>query len=74
MRSAVILVLISISVLAANLAHAQHASIPAPVIPEGFGVNIHFTDPMPGEMERLAESGLRWVRMDVTWDATEKER
>jgi hypothetical protein len=42
-----------------------------PVIPDGFGVNIHFTDPQPGEMKMLAESGVRWVRMDFKWDLTE---
>jgi hypothetical protein len=46
-------------------------SAPVPVIPDGFGVNIHFTDPQPGEMKMLAESGVRWVRMDFKWDLTE---
>ena len=44
-----------------------------PPIPEGFGVNIDFTDPRPGEMKMLAEAGFRWVRMDLKWEATEKE-
>ena len=44
-----------------------------PVIPEGFGVNIDFTDPLPGEMKMISEGGFRWVRMDLKWDATEKE-
>jgi hypothetical protein len=42
------------------------------VIPEGFGVNIDFTDPRPGEMAMLSQSGMRWVRMDLKWDETEK--
>ncbi|MCW1735065.1 cellulase family glycosylhydrolase [Anaerorudis cellulosivorans] len=45
-----------------------------PVIPQGFGVNIHFTDARPGEMEMLAAAGVKWIRMDFTWDATERER
>ncbi len=45
-----------------------------PVIPDGFGVNIDFTDPQPGEVKMLADGGFRWVRMDLKWDATEKER
>ena len=44
-----------------------------PVIPDGFGVNIDFTDARPGEMKMLAEAGFRWVRMDLKWDATERE-
>jgi hypothetical protein len=44
-----------------------------PVIPEGFGVNIDFTDPRAGEIKMLSEAGFRWVRMDLKWDATERE-
>jgi polysaccharide biosynthesis protein PslG len=43
------------------------------VAPEGFGVNIDFTDPRPGETKMISEGGFRWVRMDLKWDATEKE-
>ena len=45
----------------------------APVIPDGFGVNIDFTDPRPGEIKMLSEGGFRWVRIDLPWDATETE-
>jgi hypothetical protein len=38
------------------------------------GVNIHFTDPKPGDLEMLAEAGFRWVRTDLHWAATEKTR
>ena len=37
-------------------------------------MNIHFTDPQPGEMKMIAAAGFRWVRMDLKWDATERER
>jgi hypothetical protein len=43
-------------------------------IPKGLGVNIHFTDPKPGEIKMIAEAGFRWVRMDFKWDATEHKR
>jgi hypothetical protein len=46
----------------------------APAVPEGLGVNIHFTDARPGEMKLLAASGLRWVRMDFTWSRIEKAK
>ncbi|MGH9404507.1 MAG: beta-1,4-xylanase [Terriglobia bacterium] len=42
-----------------------------PPIPENLGVNIHFTDPQPGEMKELAAGGFRWVRMDLNWAGTE---
>ncbi len=40
----------------------------------GLGVNIHFTDPRPGEIKMIAGAGFRWIRMDFKWDATERER
>jgi polysaccharide biosynthesis protein PslG len=46
--------------------------LPGPVVPEGIGVNIHFTDHQPGEMEMLAQAGFKWVRMDFAWNATER--
>lgn len=45
-----------------------------PVVPDGFGVNIHFTDPKPGEMKQLANAGFKWVRMDLHWGGTEREK
>jgi hypothetical protein len=38
----------------------------------GLGVNIHFTDPQPGEIKMIADAGFRWVRMDFVWEETEK--
>ena len=46
----------------------------AAAIPQGLGVNIHFTDPQPGEVKMIADAGFRWVRMDFKWDITERER
>ena len=50
------------------------AGLPDATLPNPLGVNIHFTDPRPGEMEMLAQGGFRWVRMDFGWESTEKER
>ncbi len=46
----------------------------APNFLNGLGVNIHFTDPRPGEIKMIADAGFRRVRMDFKWDATETER
>jgi hypothetical protein len=40
----------------------------------GLGVNIHFTDPQPGEIKMIAAAGFRWVRKDFVWAETEKAR
>ena len=50
------------------------AQIPVdPAVPESLGVNIHFTDARPGEMEMLAGAGLRWIRTDLIWAHTERQ-
>ena len=55
-------------------ARAQiHPSLPEPGTLDGLGVNIHFTEPQPGELEMIRTVGFRWVRMDFTWAATERE-
>ena len=38
---------------------AAAAELPGLVVPDGLGVNIHFTDPRPGEMEMLREQVRR---------------
>ena len=48
--------------------------LPSPTVPDGLGVNIHFTDARPGEMEMLAAAGFRFVRMDFGWQATERAK
>ena len=75
MRSRVLAAAIFSAFLAAVScgARAQAATPPSPVVPEGLGVNIHFTDPKPGEMKMLAEGGFRIVRMDFGWGGTERE-
>jgi hypothetical protein len=67
-------------VLFSGCASSAHTSGPwpsdtsAPAIPEGLGVNIHFTNPDAGEVKMLAAAGFQWVRMDFVWKQTEHER
>jgi hypothetical protein len=56
----------------AAIASRAATSLPGPNVPDGLGVNIHFTDPRPGEIDMLAAAGFRWVRMDFSWEATER--
>jgi hypothetical protein len=53
---------------------ADPGAIPSGPIPEQFGVNIHFTEGRPGEMDMLATAGFRWVRMDFAWNGTERQQ
>jgi len=60
-------------VTAKDCTFAPQSTSASPDIPNGFGVNIDFTDPRPGEIKMLSEAGFHWVRMDLVWEATEKE-
>ncbi|MBN1851959.1 MAG: hypothetical protein JW829_04515 [Pirellulales bacterium] len=70
----IIITLAMITPISRLVAADAHRSLPPPGQIAGLGVNIHFTDPRPGEVEMLAAGGFRWVRMDFTWSATERER
>jgi hypothetical protein len=48
--------------------------LPNGPLPDGLGVNIHFTSPQTGEMKMLAEGGFTWVRMDYDWNRVEYEK
>ncbi len=50
------------------------SSLPERVVPEPFGVNIHFTRALPGELSLLSAAGFGWVRMDMTWNIVEQEQ
>src|SRR5438270_13822769 len=51
-----------------------YADLPSTPLPNGIGVNIHFTDPRPGEMEMLAAAGFKWLRMDLGWSGIERNK
>lgn len=57
-----------------NLSYRERFPLPDATVPNGWGVNIHFTDPQPGEMEKMAALGIKWVRMDLFWSHVEKEK
>jgi hypothetical protein len=57
----------------ASQAATPHRSLPAIGSLDGLGVNIHFTEPKPGELEMIAAAGFRWIRMDFAWGATERK-
>jgi len=47
-------------------------ALPPPVVPQPFGVNIHFTGAPARDLDGLAAGGFGWVRMDFVWDHIEK--
>jgi hypothetical protein len=63
---------LSIALFLSALAHAQPTALPGPTIPEGFGVNIHFTNAPAEELQALGTSGVRFIRMDFSWGRVER--
>ena len=53
---------------------AQVPPLPDLGIPDGFGVNIHFTSAGADELRALGESGARFVRMDFSWGRVERAK
>lgn len=51
-----------------------HPSPPAQGSLDGLGVQFRIADPKPGELEILAASGCKWVRLELNWAATEREK
>ena len=54
-----------------GLSFVQQAAAPQKIW-QGFGVNIHFTEPGPGEIDLLRASGVDYIRTDFNWELTEK--
>jgi len=50
------------------------AEIPAPIIPAGVGVNIHFVTGHQRDLDLIAEAGFKFIRMDFGWAAIETKK
>jgi hypothetical protein len=52
---------------------AAAATLPELKIPDGFGVNIHFTGE-PKDLDLIAEAGFKFIRMDFSWSGIERTK
>lgn len=50
------------------------ADLPAPVLPAGVGVNIHFNRGHETDLDLIAAAGIKVVRMDLGWAGIERQR
>ena len=48
-------------------------SLPGLAIPDGFGVNIHFTG-LPHDLHMISEAGFKFIRMDLAWSRVEQTK
>ena len=63
----------SFFLLTFNFSAAHAATLPELKIPNGFGVNIHFTGE-PKDLDLIAEAGFKFIRMDLSWSGIEREK
>jgi len=59
--------------LLCGVASRAPGAVPRLVVPEGFGVNIHFTGE-PQDLDLIRDGGFRWIRMDLSWSGVEREK
>jgi hypothetical protein len=50
------------------------SEIPELILPAGVGVNIHFTRGHERDLDLIAAAGFRFVRMDFSWEGTERTK
>lgn len=57
------------------IATPSTGAVPLPelTVPNGFGVNIHFRGE-PHDLDLIADTGFKFIRMDLTWRAIEKKK
>jgi hypothetical protein len=70
MRSFWLTASVSLAVVCACIA----ADVPAPILPQGVGVNIHFTRGHERDLDLIAAAGCKFVRMDFSWAGTERKK
>jgi hypothetical protein len=53
---------------------ALSSEFPSPVVPDGLGVNIHFTGEPARDLDMIQADGFKFIRMDFAWQSIEKEK
>ena len=68
-------ILITVFILLSLLILPSGGAKPLPqlMVPNGFGVNIHFTG-NPKDLDMIADAGFKFIRMDLTWTSVEREK
>lgn len=56
------------------IATATADELPKLMLPEGVGVNIHFTRGRERDLDMIEAAGFKFIRMDLTWDSIEREK
>jgi hypothetical protein len=57
-----------------SLPITRAADLPELVLPQGAGVNIHFTRGHTQDLDMIAAAGFKFIRMDFSWGGTERKK
>lgn len=68
------LVLLASTLVAAVHAAGPPRAIPELLLPQGVGVNIHFTRGHERDLDLIAAGGFKFIRMDFGWGGTERRK
>ena len=71
MTEALLILLVAVALLCSV---AAAADIPSPTIPDGLGVNIHFTGEPARDLDMIQAGGWKFIRMDFAWSSIEKQK
>ena len=50
------------------------SQLPSARVPDGLGVNIHFTGAPARDLDMIQAAGFRFIRMDFNWERVEKQK
>jgi polysaccharide biosynthesis protein PslG len=57
-----------------SLSGAPSPDLPQLILPQGAGVNIHFTRGHERDLDLIAAAGFKFIRMDFGWGGTERRK
>ena len=69
----VLMLVFIVAVVVFSPAAIDAEPLPGPAIPDGFGVNIHFTG-LPRDLKMIADAGFKFIRMDLVWSRIEQSK
>ena len=65
---------ILMALIGTGVGAAVGSGLPPVVVPDCLGVNIHFTGAEREQVDKIAEEGFRFIRMDFSWVHIEKKK
>ena len=68
-----IVVTLLLALILSVTCQAAPSALPPLVIPDGLGVNIHFAGTDMTQVNKIADAGFKFVRMDFAWNNVERK-